>query len=78
MLYELLFPLRHGAEWLGWLNVLRYLPFRAIAATVTAISSALGRVPSRNTGSRCQLAAIRHSPSGVRRIDAQCQSPRTA
>jgi phospho-N-acetylmuramoyl-pentapeptide-transferase len=37
MLYELLFPLRHGAEWLGWLNVLRYLPFRAIAATVTAM-----------------------------------------
>jgi phospho-N-acetylmuramoyl-pentapeptide-transferase len=37
MLYELLFPLRHDAAWLGWLNVLRYLPFRAIAATVTAM-----------------------------------------
>jgi phospho-N-acetylmuramoyl-pentapeptide-transferase len=37
LLYELLFPLRHDASWLGWLNVLRYVPFRAIAATVTAM-----------------------------------------
>jgi phospho-N-acetylmuramoyl-pentapeptide-transferase len=37
MLYELLFPLRHDASWLGWLNVLRYVPFRTIAATVTAM-----------------------------------------
>ena len=37
MLYELLIPLRHDSEWLGWLNVLRYLPFRTIAATVTAM-----------------------------------------
>src|SRR5271165_4102319 len=37
MLYELLFPLRHDSEWLGFLNVLRYLPFRTIAATVTAM-----------------------------------------
>jgi len=40
MLYELLFPLRHSADWLGFLNVLRYLPFRTIAATVTAMSFA--------------------------------------
>ena len=37
MIYELLFPLRHYAEWLGFLNVLRYIPFRAIAATITAM-----------------------------------------
>ncbi len=37
MLYELLFPLRHKSEWLGWLNVLRYVPFRVIAATLTAM-----------------------------------------
>ena len=37
MLYELLFPLRHDAQWLGFLNVLRYVPFRTIAATVTAM-----------------------------------------
>jgi phospho-N-acetylmuramoyl-pentapeptide-transferase len=37
VLYELLFPLRHDSEWLGWLNVLRYVPFRTIAATVTAM-----------------------------------------
>ncbi len=37
MIYELLYPLRHKAEWLGFLNVLRYIPFRAIAATITAM-----------------------------------------
>jgi phospho-N-acetylmuramoyl-pentapeptide-transferase len=37
MLYELLYPLRHDASWLRWLNVLRYVPFRVIAATVTAM-----------------------------------------
>ncbi len=37
MLYELLFPLRHDSAWLGFLNVLRYVPFRTIAATVTAM-----------------------------------------
>ena len=37
MLYELLFPLRHDAAWLGWLNVLRYVPFRTIVATTTAM-----------------------------------------
>ncbi|NOU29561.1 MAG: phospho-N-acetylmuramoyl-pentapeptide-transferase [Polyangiaceae bacterium] len=36
MIYELLYPLRH-VSWLGWLNVLRYVPFRVIAATVTAM-----------------------------------------
>ncbi len=36
MLYELLYPLRHVA-WLSWLNVLRYVPFRVIASTVTAM-----------------------------------------
>ena len=36
MIYELLYPLRHYS-WLGWLNVLRYVPFRVIAATVTAM-----------------------------------------
>ena len=37
MLYELLYPLRHDAPWLGFLNVLRYVPFRAIASTVSAM-----------------------------------------
>ncbi|HEY3593342.1 MAG TPA: phospho-N-acetylmuramoyl-pentapeptide-transferase [Polyangiaceae bacterium] len=37
MIFELLYPLRHSAEWLGFLNVLRYIPFRAIAATITAM-----------------------------------------
>lgn len=36
MLYELLYPLRHF-PWLSWLNVLRYVPFRVIAATMTAM-----------------------------------------
>jgi phospho-N-acetylmuramoyl-pentapeptide-transferase len=37
MLYELLYPLRFSAPWLGGLNVLRYVPFRAVAATITAM-----------------------------------------
>jgi phospho-N-acetylmuramoyl-pentapeptide-transferase len=37
MLFELLFPLRNEAAWLSGLNVLRYVPFRAIAAFLTAL-----------------------------------------
>ena len=37
MIYELFYPLRYHASWLGWLNVLRYVPFRVIAATVSAM-----------------------------------------
>src|SRR5258707_15353204 len=37
MISELLFPLRHASSWLRWLNVLRYVPFRVIAATATAM-----------------------------------------
>jgi phospho-N-acetylmuramoyl-pentapeptide-transferase len=37
VIYELLYPLRNDARWLGWLNVLRYVPFRIIAATITAM-----------------------------------------
>jgi phospho-N-acetylmuramoyl-pentapeptide-transferase len=37
VIYELLYPLRHDAAWLRWLNVLRYVPFRVIAATMTAM-----------------------------------------
>ena len=37
MIYELLYPLRHYSDWLSFLNVLRYIPFRTIAATITAM-----------------------------------------
>jgi phospho-N-acetylmuramoyl-pentapeptide-transferase len=37
MIYELLYPLRHSVSWLGWLNVLRYVPFRVIMATITSM-----------------------------------------
>ena len=37
MLYELLYPLRLEADWLSWLRVLRYVPFRLIAAMLTAM-----------------------------------------
>jgi phospho-N-acetylmuramoyl-pentapeptide-transferase len=36
MIYELLYPL-HKFGWASWLNVLRYTPFRAIMATITAM-----------------------------------------
>jgi phospho-N-acetylmuramoyl-pentapeptide-transferase len=37
VIYELLYQLRTAASWLNWLNVVRYVPFRIIAATVTAM-----------------------------------------
>ncbi len=37
MLYELLYPLRLEAPWLTFLNVLRYIPFRVIAAMLTSM-----------------------------------------
>lgn len=45
MIYEFLFPLRHSAPWLGGLNVLRYVPFRTIAATITAMMLAFILAP---------------------------------
>ncbi|MGE0324032.1 MAG: phospho-N-acetylmuramoyl-pentapeptide-transferase [Polyangiaceae bacterium] len=38
MMYELLYPLSTKYSWAGWLNVLRYVPFRAIMATITAMA----------------------------------------
>jgi phospho-N-acetylmuramoyl-pentapeptide-transferase len=37
MILEFFYPLRTAADWLGWLNVLRYVPFRIIMATITAM-----------------------------------------
>lgn len=37
MIYEWLYPLSTQYSWAGFLNVLRYVPFRAIMATVTAM-----------------------------------------
>jgi len=37
LIYELLYSFRHDATWLRWLNVLRYVPFRVIASTMTAM-----------------------------------------
>jgi phospho-N-acetylmuramoyl-pentapeptide-transferase len=37
MLYELLYPLHKSSDWLGGLNVLRYVPFRVILAMLTAM-----------------------------------------
>jgi phospho-N-acetylmuramoyl-pentapeptide-transferase len=45
VLYELLFPLRHDSDWLGFLNVLRYVPFRTIAATMSAMLLAFVLAP---------------------------------
>jgi len=37
VILEFLFPLRHDASWLSWLNVLRYVPFRIIASAASAM-----------------------------------------
>ncbi|MCB9709335.1 MAG: phospho-N-acetylmuramoyl-pentapeptide-transferase [Myxococcales bacterium] len=44
MLYYLLYPLRH-TEPFSFLNVLRYVPFRVLAATMTAMALAFGLYP---------------------------------
>lgn len=45
MIYEVLYPLRHASAWLSWLNVLRYVPFRLIMATITAMLLAFALAP---------------------------------
>jgi phospho-N-acetylmuramoyl-pentapeptide-transferase len=37
VIYELFYPLKSHYSWLSWLNVLRYIPFRTIMATITAM-----------------------------------------
>jgi phospho-N-acetylmuramoyl-pentapeptide-transferase len=37
VIYELFYPLKAHYSWLSWLNVLRYIPFRTIMATITAM-----------------------------------------
>jgi phospho-N-acetylmuramoyl-pentapeptide-transferase len=37
VIYELFYPLKYHYAWLSWLNVLRYIPFRTIMATLTAM-----------------------------------------
>jgi len=44
MIYELLYPLRTH-DGLGFLNVLRYVPFRVLAATLTAMFLSFGLYP---------------------------------
>jgi phospho-N-acetylmuramoyl-pentapeptide-transferase len=37
VIYEIFYPLKFHYGWLSWLNVLRYIPFRTIMATITAM-----------------------------------------
>src|SRR5262249_33865549 len=37
VIYELFYPLKFHYSWLSWLNVLRYIPFRTVMATITAM-----------------------------------------
>jgi len=45
VIYYLLYPLRTASEHLSWLNVLRYIPFRVIMATLTAMVMAFTMGP---------------------------------
>lgn len=45
MMYELLFPLSTKYGWASLLNVLRYIPFRAIMATLTAMGMSFFLAP---------------------------------
>jgi len=39
VIYELFYPLKSHYSWLSWLNVLRYIPFRTIMATITGMTT---------------------------------------
>ena len=45
MIFDLLYSLREQASFLSWLNVVRYVPFRVIAATITAMLLAFWMAP---------------------------------
>ena len=45
MIYYLLYPLSEQGGALGFLNVLRYVPFRVLAATMTAMLLTFGLYP---------------------------------
>lgn len=45
MIYELLYPLSHQFGWASVLNVLRYVPFRIIMATITAMTMSFVLAP---------------------------------
>jgi len=45
VIYYLLYPLRTASSHLSWLNVLRYIPFRVIMATLTAMVMAFTMGP---------------------------------
>ncbi|MBI5514125.1 MAG: phospho-N-acetylmuramoyl-pentapeptide-transferase [Deltaproteobacteria bacterium] len=45
MIYLLLYPMRGLSRHLSWLNVLRYIPFRAILATLTAMAMSFAMGP---------------------------------
>lgn len=45
MIYALLFPLSEQYEWASFLNVLRYVPFRALMAAMTALLLTFGLYP---------------------------------
>ena len=45
MIYELFYPLKFHYSWLSWLNVLRYIPFRTIMATITAMVLSIELAP---------------------------------
>lgn len=45
MIYDLLYSLHNKASFLTWLNVVRYIPFRVIAATITAMVLAFLMAP---------------------------------
>ena len=50
MIYELFYPLKFHYSWLSFLNVLRYIPFRTIMATITAMGLSFMLAPFTPTG----------------------------
>ena len=74
MIYELFYPLKYHYSWLRWLNVLRYVPFRTIMATITAMLITFVLAPpaagfsasSPQAETRKMLTSARHSNGRMR------------
>jgi UDP-N-acetylmuramoyl-tripeptide--D-alanyl-D-alanine ligase len=78
VIYELLFPLRHDASWLRWLNVLRYVPFRIIAATSPRCSSRSSSRPGSSASCRGSRSARSSATTAPRRTRSRAARRRWA
>ena len=65
MIYEFFYPWSHKYEWASAFNVLRYTPFRAIMATITAMLMSFFVAPARRAGIDAHFAENSEQALGI-------------